>query len=859
MRLATIVRTLLQRALLACRSRRLLLYELQFHPAFWQTRERVRQRVFDLRKYRSRRRTSARGARDAVYIFADLFSIIMWRVVAAITIVVLFAVIAKLGDKWLSVVLPVDANAATNFLGTLGQVSAAFLALYFTALSVVVGTAYARVPGDIRRLIMQEQVGSFYFKTLALFGAVVAIMFTAVVYEIPIGSLNIMFAAGLCVFSVFCFVVLGIRLFDYFDPAALLPLVTSKLQDAISLVAAGQQHWRDESFQAHHSGEARRLLNNYEDLITLSGDAKNTNRTALREIGKHVVLTLRFYTVRKSRIPSSSYWFARTYKHKDWLTTSYNEVGIALATGTSIQPEEVPNHLWFEQHVGGSLGRIFEKLNRFAAYSTTVSLGLQLHSAVHEMGRAFGSDEALLLIHSVKKTIEKQYEMVSKMDAKQIRESEQKLAVLDVYTSLPINLVLGLLAGFTELTVDRLEGIVRKTNSSRKREIYTGEAIPRPVVEKLEFVYDAVRFERSVFGYPLSPIWFRQEACAHALVNFLNTTVRRILDEFEELFADFADALLMAKRFTPSALVAQKGLEACTKLNTAFEKLEERHQAYAALDRSKEYVWPQIDWMELNNKVSSLKDRLTVLLASCLGELAKEDSAGELPDFFGEAYSFVADACFDSALRGNEKLFNQLFPPFFAAAFQAFDRMRQRSGNDTRSLMNAIQPLADLAAVSGYALVLSEVFGNNISQTVTTSWDLYFTQRPSDEARQQLIMLLSLVVEPTLHFSTRDMLRTRWKQACRSFLSSKGLLSGWSGGRRARRTVSHDSPLVRTFASRFDMLTDGEDVFLAMYAFARPDAAAIKKPRRIESFQVAFQRESQKDGAAQAADAKTKI
>jgi len=37
-------------------------------------------------------------------------------------------------------------------------------------------SAYARVPGDVRSLVVQEQVGSFYFGVLAQFAGVVTIM-----------------------------------------------------------------------------------------------------------------------------------------------------------------------------------------------------------------------------------------------------------------------------------------------------------------------------------------------------------------------------------------------------------------------------------------------------------------------------------------------------------------------------------------------------------------------------------------------------------------------------------------------------------------------------------------------------------
>jgi len=110
--------------------------------------------------------------------------------VAAIIVVAALIVVERSFKIWLAIALPLNAEAQVNYLSTLGQVSAAFLALYFTALSVVVSTAYSRVPGDIRGLIMREEVGSFYFKVLAQFAAVVTVMLAALVLKFSVGPLD---------------------------------------------------------------------------------------------------------------------------------------------------------------------------------------------------------------------------------------------------------------------------------------------------------------------------------------------------------------------------------------------------------------------------------------------------------------------------------------------------------------------------------------------------------------------------------------------------------------------------------------------------------------------------------------------
>jgi hypothetical protein len=153
-----------------------------------------------------------------------------------------------------------DKDAQREFLGTLGAVSAAFLTLYFTAISVVVSTAYARTPGNVRSLIIKEEVGSAYFGFLAQFAGVITVMLNLLAFGHQLGSLNTLFAGFLCLFSIFGFVFLGVRAFEYFDPTVLVSLLNRRVLEKIQSVTPDGYQWTDQSFQSHHQRQASELL-----------------------------------------------------------------------------------------------------------------------------------------------------------------------------------------------------------------------------------------------------------------------------------------------------------------------------------------------------------------------------------------------------------------------------------------------------------------------------------------------------------------------------------------------------------------------------------------------------------------------
>src|SRR5207244_2845534 len=152
------------------------------------------------------------------------------------------------------------------------------------------------------------------------------------------------------------------------------------------------------------------------NLVNLSSQSNNPNGTGLPEIGSHVVAMLRYYDERKHQIPSSSYWFGRTYKHKDWLISSYTEVGIALATATSLQPDAVPDHLWFEESLARILGRALSGLSELNNRAAMIGVLNHLHGAINVLGRAFAIEEALRIIRALHEALAKQWRQIADSD-----------------------------------------------------------------------------------------------------------------------------------------------------------------------------------------------------------------------------------------------------------------------------------------------------------------------------------------------------------------------------------------------------------------------------------------------------------
>jgi hypothetical protein len=134
-------------------------------------------------------------------------------------------------------------NAASYdyILSTLAQVAGVFIALYFTAVSLVASTVYAQVPSDIRGMVVEEKLTDVYVRIVAFLGATSTLLLASNVIGFPLSLLNLALVALTGLFSIFGFLVIGKRVFHFFDPTQLTWDVLSQLLDCVKAAPSGSR------------------------------------------------------------------------------------------------------------------------------------------------------------------------------------------------------------------------------------------------------------------------------------------------------------------------------------------------------------------------------------------------------------------------------------------------------------------------------------------------------------------------------------------------------------------------------------------------------------------------------------------
>lgn len=734
-------------------------------------------------------------------------------------------------------------GVAVNFTTTLGQIAATLLGLYFAAVSTVISNAYARVPGDIRVLIAEEQVSRVYFRVLTLFAAVPMLLLGFASFGFKIDPLNMAFVCLLGLFAVFSFITLGIRSFQFFDPTAILPFLRENFARAAIAATPSGYNWRDAAFQHYQQRQAEKLLGSSSNLISLAVSDERVSGRALADIAKSLFQMLCFYSGKKSRIPPSSHWFRRRNRHKDWLLSDYNEVSVALQTGTVLRPELVPDANWIEDDIAKQLTRIIAELQKRNDTSACMSVAESLHWYCRTVPIFGANAEALRMIQALSPKLQALSSTV--LDAKEFDLSAHSLAIADISSASFVEVILAAARGFGRFDAILLQKQLAQIKWADPASVSL-EGASAPVAVELEKLASQFEFEIKVEGKIVTPAWWSVEIVAFATVLEIQTFLRGAIEQAERMFNNEAAEQLKAKRYLLVAQIVARGLEAYSKCSDQFSTLEQLTAGLTKLDCSKDREWPIIDWAEHQQNIQKLRNRLIAYLSRASLLLDETTTDDRLPDYFGQAYSIIANECLLALFMGDKTRFDELFVKYFHIALKASERLRQRFlAKDARNIWVSGDPVIDLLAISGYALLATELDGVPFKDTVAQRWETYF-QGFKKEEEQRIIELLGMfAARGTFRTPPRELIRIQWQQHWEGMLRERGLTSMHD---YFMPEVQHHSPLIKLFAGRHG-LERTQELFLASHIFTRPNAKGLKISRAVKEMQESL--ESMQEDAGQ--------
>ena len=736
----------------------------------------------------------------------------------------------------------------------MAQISGVFLGLYFAGVSIVVSTVYSQIPSDVRSLLLREKVGNAYINLVALLGALAVLILAKTALGFAPAVLNFALISFCGVSAIFSFVALGQRVFYFFDPAELGASLRDDIRLWIQASTPKKTGWKNPLFQASYQRQAEKALNTYRTIVDVVSAQASAGGSGAVQLGLFALDLYEYYSEPKNRIPSESFWFKRISRHPNWLVAYSTRLDMALSTGTPLFPDRVPDLMWFEDHLTAIFAKTFEAQLGRGATGDAAIFSERVSRVLSTVAKNLEIDSGSSLFESHGRSIRSHIAKLNEEGSDGTNLGDSALQIIEYHCIGLINMMLGLSDRTKSITGPSFTRSVDHIKWNRVQSIYSTN-LPRGVVQKLETMLRPLEFERSVEGYLVSPAWHRRQIAATALLGIVSTGVGILLSEYEQTFAKESEEHLACDRSAVAAQFIQRGLEAFQKFLHHLGQIERCCNELYGLRRVDDGDCPVMGWEDLRDRVAKIRMRLVVALSKALQNLSAVPITTDHPDYFGHAYSVLAQECYEAMSTGNEHLFEAIFPLLFEVFPSASKRILTDIDGPGAAEFGT-DPLKDILTLSGYAIIYGELDGKNFGQVAALVWDWYLDQHPQASS---IVRLINDLVGESFRFlmTPTEAIRTKWITSLERGMQESGLLDDgvahlvFGIGDPPRH---HDSAIVRALSQTDHVFVDVRVVFLVCDLMERPEYKGLSPPSNAESFAYSLQRELSLNDSTQTSD-----
>ncbi|BBY70390.1 hypothetical protein MPRI_25770 [Mycobacterium paraintracellulare] len=734
---------------------------------------------------------------------------------------------------------------------------ATLLALYYATVGVVASTAYVSVPGDIRKLFVQQRISTVYTR-----GIVRALVFTTVLFGLGslgyhVRVLSVIVAVLLALLAVLRLAVVGIAPFGFFDPASLTRDLPQQFGRALSR-ATTLPTALDEGSQQHAHTDGRETLEHYRQITDLVASRPVRNSTAPLTVARQLLVLIAIYASQKNRIPSDSAWWTSIARYPNWFTLSADQTNLALAISTGVHTPTGPDLLWVERQCVADIAKLIVIVGRGQLDSFTSFLD-RTAAHIRALSGRLLFDEALLLDDHIVAAIWEAVEPVADEPAPtaHLADERERDRVIAAQRSvvLLMNAWLGLVDAAEQLTNWRLSADVDRVIADRNALYEVG--FPRSAVEMLEQLCERITFEKKVEGRQVTPTWFVHHHVARVLAQRLDAAQHAITQRFAKRTIGEVRSAIAARDWKLAAMVAFSALEMIDKIDTHQELIAGAHQALhrwksAALDDPNWPTHPQPSPLD-----GGLRRQVLGYIADCLPNLPAGPHDRRQPDLYGQAYVFVFNATFDAILDGDHERAAAWFTTLFEQGQAAGRRMVADVAGQLPLLqfIYTVEPLVALMELSGYAILLQELDGEGIWEAIRPMWD----SRRDQLGEGFLPNLLDIMANVDSAFSLNDLyvLRSTREQKLVRFLEERGITDPFDSldfDKPHVRPATPLSPIVAAFApGSFGITWKPTDLFLVHYVLPQLGDDTKVPPNLSALIQTLAQFEEDRAAAAERA------
>ena len=721
------------------------------------------------RKYVLQERAS--NQRKKAYSIARQFKSILWQLILAFV----FAFLVYITDYAINdvsryligrkVYMEPSPDYVT-YLVTISGVGGVFIGLYYTAISSIASSIYARVPNNIRDLLVKDSQGNAYISALSFItflSLVLAASDLTDLIDLPQPILAVPIMLILAGYGLFSFVKLGQRAFNLFDPVILGNVLFSQIDTQVSRVTANSLRWNNPSFQSHAHRLASSMLTTLDTISDIAANEQHLQGKPFTELSARLLNFLIVYESKKKRIPTNSKWYQEVFKHIDWYRSDHSSVQVAHETGTAIQPKRVADNEWLENRTLPIVEKCLRINLTGRRHDLVLNLISELDFYLTEMVKTESTARALSILENFSSVIIEG--LLKYQDKEKIIE---EVAIVDILTTIPTRISLSHREYINGIDIQKIKEKLEAIKWSNSASIYR-HGFPYHYLEKLEWLNEKLSFESKTESKIVSPVWYQMELLSQPIAKTYSMGAQGLIKRGIELYDSWKSKLSNTGHPWLASAVLANEIEFWKKIDLQFCAWSQTWDNLNSVRKTEGLKWEKFYYDDIKEQIVQRKSHLIKSIAEQIPELYSCKRPENFPDYAGQFLHHSGETVFKAILDADEELLQSIFPLYFAGSLSQYTELQpDLEPSDWRlsnELLLASAPILDLLDLSGYAKLMSDFHRNElIWEIVSGVWTRYLE---NNEEKNTIHILAALIThsEQRMVLGNRDVFRTTWEMA----------------------------------------------------------------------------------------------
>ena len=570
-----------------------------------------------------------------------------------------------------------------------------FIGLYYAGITSVASAAYAKVPYEIRELLIEDRVSNLFMRMASISSVYVYIMLGICllfdVYSKIAYALSIISA----VFIIPSFLFLGKRLFNLFNPRNWVPFLSDQLNLQWRILSKLNHHYALEDNAAFCRKKGMDIARCLECLSQiLNKNAEHSKRDLFR-FDCDIIGILQRYQVCKQLFPTNSLWYGKKYRYKNITEQDYVRTNYMLGSQNQM-PIEGTDDYWFENCLEEFL---FTDIKRYANDAEFTAIIPKFGKYIQSLAYNNEYGRAQLII-----------DKLWKLKPTSFSQEYWGVSFVENIFILEINLIVYL---SETLGKKALSTILQKIKIEKKETLYKIGFNPSQLKD-LEGLNEKIQTEQKIEGSVKTPTWYIVDFLCQREAIHLNKNYELLTKQNIERFENrLKDAQL-------SPICKAATLKCIEEFWVKMFKLESRITSiYNSLSTDVKDPLIAFTYLVTNEYKKEYEYHLkylTVESSVIIPTISVKERKEEVPDYGGILFLKMFSDCIDFAIKGDcciaEKCFQSGLMSIFLRVIYAKNFGEMKEYIDYAIL------------VSNVLLICSEYYENeHLVSLIDSAWD----------------------------------------------------------------------------------------------------------------------------------------